>query len=105
MAMNPYASYLGTREPRDVIETTALELPRLVGRIGPPRLEASPAPGKWSARDILCHLADSEIVFLMMRRPARATLLPNTPPFRSRPKRGGRGPSGWDSGVVAEATV
>jgi hypothetical protein len=72
MAINPYASYLGTREPRDVIETTALELHRLVGRIGPARLEASPAPGKWSARDILCHLADSEIVFAFRLRQALA---------------------------------
>ena len=27
------------------------------------RLEVSPAPGKWSARDIISHLADAEIVF------------------------------------------
>ena len=72
VTLNPYATYLGTREPRDVIETTALELHRLAGRIGPSRMTAAPAPGKWSARDILCHLADSEIVFAFRFRQALA---------------------------------
>ena len=70
--MNPYASHLGTREPRDVIETTALELHRLAGRIGAARLTTPPAPGKWSARDILCHLADCEVVFAFRLRQALA---------------------------------
>jgi len=29
VTLNPYATHLGTREPRDVIETTALELHHL----------------------------------------------------------------------------
>lgn len=70
--MNPYASHLGTREPRDVIGTTALELHNLADRIGPARSADSPAPGKWSARDILCHLADCEIVFAFRLRQALA---------------------------------
>lgn len=63
MATNPYASALGEREASDVIQTTPLDLHRLVGRIGNARLTEPRAPGKWSARDILCHLADCEIVF------------------------------------------
>jgi len=55
-----------------VIETTALELHRLAGRIGAARMTRAPAPGKWSARDILCHLADSEIVFAFRLRQALA---------------------------------
>lgn len=70
--MNPYASHLGTREPRDVIETTTVELHRLAGRIGSARMITPPAPGKWSARDILCHLADTEIVFAFRFRQALA---------------------------------
>jgi hypothetical protein len=31
-----------------------------------------PAPGKWSAREILCHLADCEIVFAFRLRQALA---------------------------------
>ncbi len=33
---------------------------------------ASPAPGKWSAREILCHLADNELVFAFRLRQALA---------------------------------
>jgi hypothetical protein len=69
---NPYAIHIGTRQPREVIETTARELHQLAGRIGAPRLTTPRAPGKWSARDILCHLADSEIVFAFRLRQALA---------------------------------
>jgi DinB family protein len=63
MTANPYAPDLATREPREVIETTTLELHRLAGRIGSARMTEPRAPGKWSTRDILCHLADCELVF------------------------------------------
>ena len=63
MPTNPYASFVGSREPREVVETTPLELHRLAGRIGSTRMAAPRAPGKWSARDILSHLADCEIAF------------------------------------------
>src|SRR5436189_4783462 len=66
--MNPYASHLATRNARDVIASTPLELRRVTDRIGAPRLTTPPAPGKWSARDILCHLADCEIVFAFRMR-------------------------------------
>src|SRR3954447_12315086 len=69
---NPYDVHIGTRQPRDVIETTALDLHRLAGRIGAARLTTPRAPGKWSARDILCHLADCEIVFAFRLRQALA---------------------------------
>jgi uncharacterized damage-inducible protein DinB len=61
--MNPYASHLGDRAPLEVISETPRRLAQLVETIGPARLEVSPAPGKWSARDIISHLADAEIVF------------------------------------------
>ncbi len=31
--------------------------------MGETRADQAPAPGKWSVREILCHLADCEIVF------------------------------------------
>jgi hypothetical protein len=61
--MNPYASHLGDRTPLDVLAETPRRLAQLVETIGPQRLETPPAPGKWSARDIISHLADAEIVF------------------------------------------
>jgi uncharacterized damage-inducible protein DinB len=61
--MNPYATHVGDRTPLDVISETPARLAQLVETIGPERLEIPPAPGKWSARDILCHLADCDIAF------------------------------------------
>lgn len=72
LTANPYAVHLGSRDAGDVIKATALELHRLAGRIGSAHVTASPAPGKWSARDILCHLADCEIVFAFRLRQALA---------------------------------
>jgi hypothetical protein len=61
--MNPYNSFLGTREPRQVIASTPMRLQELLDSLGADGAGKSPAPGKWSAREILCHLADCEIVF------------------------------------------
>jgi hypothetical protein len=61
--MNPYANHIGHKTPLDVISDTPGRLAQLVETIGPERLETPPAPGKWSARDIVCHLTDCEIAF------------------------------------------
>jgi hypothetical protein len=66
--MNPYAAHIGERSPVDVISDTPRRLAELVETIGPKRLETPPAPGKWSARDILSHLADAELVFAFRLR-------------------------------------
>ncbi len=69
--MNPYASKLGERDPLSVIAGTAKEL---AGRISssPGMAERSPGPGKWSVRQIVCHLADTEIAFAFRLRQALA---------------------------------
>jgi len=54
---------MGNQTPLDVISDTPRRLAELVETIGGERLEMSPAPGKWSARDILSHLADGEVAF------------------------------------------
>ncbi|MFY9728083.1 MAG: DinB family protein [Bryobacteraceae bacterium] len=61
--MNPYAKFLGDRDPFTVIAATPQELERAIGRLTLERAIAGPAPGKWSAREIACHLADCEVVF------------------------------------------
>src|SRR5215475_6780469 len=66
--MNPYASFLGDRDPLQVIAGTAKQLSSLMETIGAQRAEQAPAPGKWSAREILCHLADCEAVFAFRLR-------------------------------------
>ena len=66
--MNPYASHLGERSPLDVISETPGRLAQLLETIGQERSETPPAPGKWSARDIISHLADAELVFAFRLR-------------------------------------
>jgi DinB superfamily len=70
--MNPYAPHLGTRDPLEVIATTSRQLESLMQTIGLIRAEQPAAPGKWSAREILCHLADTETVFAFRLRQALA---------------------------------
>src|ERR1043166_6404689 len=60
---NPYAPNLAGKDPVKVISETAGHLERLSKTIGPKRIDQPRAPGKWSAREILCHLADCETVF------------------------------------------
>jgi hypothetical protein len=72
MALNPYASFLGERDPLVVIRSTPAAVRDQADRIGPDRIRIAPAPGKWSARDILAHLADCEIVFAFRLRQALA---------------------------------
>lgn len=70
--MNPYASQLGERDARAAIGETAGQLRRLIQRLGPEGCKRPWAPGKWSAREILCHLADAEIAFAFRLRQALA---------------------------------
>lgn len=61
--MNPYASQLGSRDPLQTIGATAERLRALIGKIGAERVNRPVAPGKWSPREIACHLADCELAF------------------------------------------
>jgi hypothetical protein len=61
--MNPYASFLGDRNPLEVVEQTPRTLTGLALKFDAASMEWRPAPGKWNAREILCHLADCEIAF------------------------------------------
>jgi uncharacterized damage-inducible protein DinB len=70
--MNPYAKILGDRNAKEVIASTSSQLEKLFATLGPERAENPPAPGKWNAREILCHLADCEVVFAFRLRQALA---------------------------------
>jgi uncharacterized damage-inducible protein DinB len=50
------------QSPLKIQAATAKKLGRLIGRASPAKLRKRPAPGKWSAAEILAHLADCEIV-------------------------------------------
>lgn len=70
--MNPYGAFIGERNPREVIAETPARLAELAATLGPAGLEHSTAPGKWTAREILCHLADTEVAFAFRLRQALA---------------------------------
>jgi DinB superfamily len=62
-ATHPYAELLGDRNPLDVLAETEKSLPALAQKLGPDGLKRTYAPGKWTAAEILSHLADCEIAF------------------------------------------
>ena len=70
--MNPYVTYLGKQDPLRVIAETPSRLSVLLDTLGRDGAERAPAPGKWSARQILCHLADTELAFAFRLRQALA---------------------------------
>lgn len=69
--MNPYASFLGTRDPMATIAETPSCLHSMLGHLTPAELSRAPE-GKWSIREVLAHLADTEIVFAFRLRQAIA---------------------------------
>lgn len=50
------------KDPVKVQATTPARLKRLIQRAAGAKLRKRPAPGKWSAGEIIAHLADGEIV-------------------------------------------
>ena len=58
---NPYGDDLGNRKPLDALGDTAERIRQLVESWSPDTFEKSYAPGKWSARQILIHLAQTEL--------------------------------------------
>lgn len=72
MSLNPYAGALGQREPVEVIASTPEKLERLLGSLSTEQIENRPAPGKWSVREIMAHLADCELAFGFRMRQAAA---------------------------------
>ena len=70
--MNPYRLFLGDQRGVDVIPATPHRIQELTKDLGPEGWDRSYAPGKWTARQIVCHLADTEIAFAFRLRQAAA---------------------------------
>ncbi len=68
LELNPYARFLDQRPVEDILTSTPMTLESLLQNIPPEQVTVSPAPGKWSAAEILCHLADCEIAFAFRLR-------------------------------------
>jgi hypothetical protein len=58
--LNPYEKYLDGRTVETILAATVAEIASLLAAIGPEKAAQRPAPGKWSAAEIVCHLADCE---------------------------------------------
>lgn len=60
---NPYDKFLDGQNPLVVLGSTVQRLEEIAGQLGKKHVNAAPAPGKWNAREIVCHFADCELVF------------------------------------------
>lgn len=65
---NPYAEDLGNRKPLDALGDTAERIRQLVSPWNDDTFEKSYAPGKWTARRILVHLAQTELALTTRAR-------------------------------------
>jgi hypothetical protein len=71
-AKNPYATHLKDRNPVEIIAATPGKLEHLFSTLESAGMNRSLAPGKWTAREIFCHLADCEVTFAFRIRQALA---------------------------------
>src|SRR3954471_23569114 len=69
----PYTSDLAGREPVSAMRDTTARIRAVVGGWRPDQFSRSYAPGKWDARQILTHLAQSEIALGYRARMALTT--------------------------------
>ena len=61
--ITPYTSVLAGRDPIKAIGDTISRIEAMTAAWSPADFERTYAPGKWSARQILTHLAHSELAF------------------------------------------
>jgi len=79
--LNPYDSFLDERPVEAILAATPPEIERLLNAVGPDKVMTAPAPGKWSPAEIVCHLADCELVFGFRLRQTLAVDAPTIQPF------------------------
>jgi hypothetical protein len=80
-SLNPYEKFLDGRPVETILAATAGELDKLLKAIGPEKVATLPAPGKWSPAEIVCHLADCELVHGFRLRQTLAEDAPTVQPF------------------------
>jgi uncharacterized damage-inducible protein DinB len=73
MHVNPYAGPLGTRDPLEALGDTPSRISHHVERWADDQFERSYAPGKWNVRQILVHLAQTELALTTRARFALST--------------------------------
>ncbi|HZD48560.1 MAG TPA: hypothetical protein VE178_07425, partial [Silvibacterium sp.] len=63
MSTNPYSGFMAGRDPAQMVKEFPQKLSDVVSRLGQAGMARSLGPRKWTASEILCHLADTEIAF------------------------------------------
>ncbi|HEY1803882.1 MAG TPA: DinB family protein [Terracidiphilus sp.] len=79
--LNPYDGFLDGRPVDAILSSTADAVAECLYAIGPTRSSLPPVSGKWSSAEIVCHLADCEIVFGFRLRQTLAEDGPTIQPF------------------------
>jgi hypothetical protein len=79
--LNPYEKFLDGRPLETILALTANAIAEYLEVIGADRVNLPPAPGKWSAAEIVCHLADCEMAFGFRLRQTLAEDGPIIQPF------------------------
>ena len=78
---NPYEKFLDGRPIEEILAATPNKIAEYTEVIGEHETAARPAPGKWSAAEIVSHLADCELVFGFRLRQTLAEDGPTIQPF------------------------
>lgn len=78
---NPYDSFIDDRPVEMILNSTPTALASALAEIGEEHISVSSGPGKWSAAEIACHLADCELVFGFRLRQTLAEDAPTIQPF------------------------
>jgi hypothetical protein len=79
--LNPYDRFLDGRPLEAILTATPGALGYVIEALGSERSTIPPALGKWSAAEIACHLADTELVFGFRLRQTLAEDAPTIQPF------------------------
>jgi hypothetical protein len=66
--MNPYAKYLGGRDPLAIAAATPAQIAGRIRGLSPRLLAKRPAPDKWSIQEIIAHLTETEMVMCCRAR-------------------------------------
>jgi DinB superfamily len=78
---NPYDRFLDGRPLETILAATPAAIDSVITKLGEEQAAVRPAPGKWSAAEIVCHLADCELVFGFRLRQTLAEDAPTVQPF------------------------
>ena len=81
MSKVPYTEMLAGQDPEKVIAETPARLAKVLDGLSDGEINARPAPGKWSLREIVAHLADCEIAWSWRLRYSYGEARPVMQPF------------------------